>query len=318
MEQGLASSAALDVIAGTNATGYSSVAAMVFLIWDILITLDDEVEYIWPSPWTIPKFCFFFLRYFTLSLHITTMFLGTPPYTFTARQCYGWGVYQALASLLLITTVDYVLLVRIFAIYPRNRAVKWITIGGYITELVIVAVGFGLSVPKLVTDEYCTVLDAPPTFVVAAGAPIVFQAFLFVLTMVKFTQALKEGWGDVPLMRLLVRDGTWAFILLFAIFIGEALLYGFAPSAYTSILYGWLNTAFAFCGYRILLNINGTGQPAPRGQTDTSTRPTIQFTTVIPRGADTVDPDESYSYSMDALPRQRISGREGRISEGDA
>lgn len=44
---------------------------------------------------------------------------------------------------------------------------------------------------------------------------MLFQAFLFVLTAYRFYGTLKAGWGDVPLMLLLMRDGTWAFFLLF-------------------------------------------------------------------------------------------------------
>jgi hypothetical protein len=35
------------------------------------------------------------------------------------------------------------------------------------------------------------------------------------MTLYKFFQAVKAGWGDIPIMHLLMRDGTWAFILLF-------------------------------------------------------------------------------------------------------
>ena len=47
------------------------------------------------------------------------------------------------------------------------------------------------------------------------GATVIFQIFLFTLTVYKFIQAVHSGWGDVPLLNLLMRDGTWAFFLLF-------------------------------------------------------------------------------------------------------
>lgn len=87
------------------------------------------------------------------------------------------------------------------------------------------------------------------------GAPIAFQAILFVLTGWKFYQAVRSGWGDVPLMLLLMRDGTWAFFALFgegqgsfiiahdltsnsAVLLGEGILYGAAPDAYSGVLFG--------------------------------------------------------------------------------
>lgn len=45
-----------------------------------------------------------------------------------------------------------------------------------------------------------------------------FQTILFLLTAWKFFGAVKAGWGDVPIIQLLMRDGTWAFFLLFGAF----------------------------------------------------------------------------------------------------
>lgn len=47
------------------------------------------------------------------------------------------------------------------------------------------------------------------------AASIIFQTVMFSLTVYKFAGALRSGWGHIPLVKLLIRDGTWAFILLF-------------------------------------------------------------------------------------------------------
>lgn len=48
---------------GAQAVNRSSIAALAFLVWDILITFDDEVKYIWPRPWNYMKCVYFFVRY---------------------------------------------------------------------------------------------------------------------------------------------------------------------------------------------------------------------------------------------------------------
>jgi hypothetical protein len=35
------------------------------------------------------------------------------------------------------------------------------------------------------------------------------------MTLRKFAQSLREGWDSAPIMVLLVRDGTWAFLIIF-------------------------------------------------------------------------------------------------------
>lgn len=54
------------------------------------------------------------------------------------------------------------------------------------------------------------------TYATPSGASILFQAFLFSLTVIKFVSALRDGWGNTPLLTLLARDGTWAFFTLFS------------------------------------------------------------------------------------------------------
>src|SRR5216683_6367870 len=48
-----------------------------------------------------------------------------------------------------------------------------------------------------------------------SAAFVAFETILFVLTLVKFLIALRDGWGRTPVVYLLVRDGTWAFMLIF-------------------------------------------------------------------------------------------------------
>ncbi|KAJ3522781.1 hypothetical protein NMY22_g11738 [Coprinellus aureogranulatus] len=279
-------------VAGTNVVGYNCVAALALLLYDILLTVEQEVRVIWPVSWTFTKFLFFFVRYFTVLLQISVMFIGTPPLRFTNHECYIWNVYQGLSSVLIITAVDYILVLRVFALYHRSPGVRYFVAALYVFEVITMSVGLGLAIPKLKYDEYCTIIDSPETFLISAGAPIAFQSFLFAFTAFKFFYAVKSGWGNVPMMQLLMRDGTWAFILLFAILLAEAALYGFAPEAYMDLLYGWINTAFAVSGYRILLNLHSLNRPSSPSTSLPDTSPDIQFTSNFDTGP--CQEDESY------------------------
>jgi hypothetical protein len=79
--------------------------------------------------------------------------------------------------------------------------------------------------PSILTDDH----DA------FRAAAIIFQAMLFTVTIYKFILAVRDGWGDVALIVLLTRDGTWAFCLLFC-----------ASSFYRSSIWVMLNLSL-FC-----------------------------------------------------------------------
>lgn len=44
---------------------------------------------------------------------------------------------------------------------------------------------------------------------------IAFETVLLVMMLVKFVQAVLSGWGNAPILTVVVRDGIWAFALVF-------------------------------------------------------------------------------------------------------
>ncbi|KAH6919333.1 hypothetical protein BKA70DRAFT_47775 [Coprinopsis sp. MPI-PUGE-AT-0042] len=269
----------LEHLKATQVVGWNFAAAVAFLVYDVLITFPDEVRLIWPIPWSFTKVVFFFIRYFPIVMQMSTQFYGVPLLEYSPRGCYIWNVYQALGAILVMGAVDYILILRVFAMYPRNKTVRWLSVILYAAEMSTMAIGIGLSVPQLEFDKHCVVFKTPITTLISAGCPIVYQAFLFGVTLWKFIVAVKEGWGHVPLVVLLIRDGTWAFLLLFLILSTEAALFGFTPGAYSALIYGWLNTAFSVCGYRILLNLHNASDHLNQ-DLGTRTRGNAEFTSI--------------------------------------
>jgi hypothetical protein len=47
---------------------------------------------------------------------------------------------------------------------------------------------------------------------------MLFEFILFVLTMIKFYQAVRDGWGRENIMTRFLEDGIWAFALPFGMF----------------------------------------------------------------------------------------------------
>ena len=124
----------------------------------------------------------------------------------------------------------------VFALYHENITMRRVVAIFFIVEMVGMAIGLGLALPGITYDNLCLVINVPRSIIIYAyavssrssfcthinqypnassAAAIVFQAFLFMVTIYKFVLAVRSGWGDVPLIVLLTRDGTWAFCVLF-------------------------------------------------------------------------------------------------------
>ncbi|KAF9260935.1 hypothetical protein L218DRAFT_871223, partial [Marasmius fiardii PR-910] len=170
---------------------------------------------------------------------------------------------------------DFVLLFRIHALFYSHKTVQTLVYVCYVLEIAGLCIGLALALPGIKFDEKCTVLDVPPNLLIYAGACIAFQTILFALTLHQFLCGLRTSWGSIPIIRLLMRDGTWGFFLLFVSVAAGSSLYGLKNSAYSGVLYSWLLTAYSFCGYRILLNINHLTR-SPR-DTSTATLSSLHF-----------------------------------------
>ncbi|KAG2021189.1 hypothetical protein CC2G_006444 [Coprinopsis cinerea AmutBmut pab1-1] len=212
--------------------GYSNAAACAFLVYDVLITFSGEVQHIWTQDWNITKFLFFFIRYFAVAAQLSAQFITVS----SARDCFTQNVWQAVASTLLMTLVDYVLVLRVFALYHQKKYIKWSIGIIFAVEVAAIATAMGLSIPRLAFDDHCILISEPGRiFLVTTIFPVVFQAILFLATAYKCVGLIRTlGWKQVRLTGVLMRDGTWAFILLFVYLLGGCV----APKTFTGILFG--------------------------------------------------------------------------------
>jgi hypothetical protein len=138
-------------------------------------------------------------------------------------------------------------------------------------------------IPRLASSFSCMVIFSQPRLVVIlvfySAAFISFEYILFILTLIKFLDALRSGWGCTPVVFLHVRDGTWAFILIFGsspfsfstilahlpclhpvtlcVNAGTAGFYvGEGNVAIAAIGFPWLLSIKSFVGARIVLNLH--------------------------------------------------------------
>ncbi|KAJ7798105.1 hypothetical protein B0H13DRAFT_1674162, partial [Mycena leptocephala] len=214
-------------------------------------------------PWTAMKCLFFFVRYFPVLLQTSILFVGTelsPQFHFTFRDCEVWAIYQAAAALVLLAAVDYIILLRVFALYDNHPRLKVTLFSLFGLELLVMLITLGLSLSGIVFDDanWCIVTQFPKSFIFYGASAVLFQTVLFTLTIHRFVRAMRTGWGKVPLLRLIVRDGMWAYLLAVLIVIGDVSMYALKNHSYSGLLYGWMITAFAFSGYRILLNLGAS------------------------------------------------------------
>lgn len=250
----------------------SSIATIAFLLWDICITVDQEVELIWSQPFSFANVLYLIVRYLPIVLQISILPIGsTEPegLTFSHRECLIWQLYQLVATMLLFMAVEYILLLRVDALYGGYRPIRWIIRCLYFVEVTCMIVGISVSAHGFLFDARCGVTDTPSTAVIFGVVTPVFQTLLFVLTFYKFAQAVKQGWGRTRLAGLLMRDGTWAFFVIEALLAANGILNFVTDYPYSSLMFCWLLSGFSFVGYRVILRLREIGIH-PNGREDST------------------------------------------------
>ncbi|KAI8992783.1 hypothetical protein BD414DRAFT_535364 [Trametes punicea] len=243
----------------TNARdlSYSEVASVTILTWDVIITFSQEVELIWKRAWTPAKFMYFIARYVPWLVQLALLAInvnGSTGLEFTFVQCAAWQVVQGTLLQVIVTTVDVILITRVYALYGRSRALVGFLGPLFIAELTFLCYVLAVVTPRLEYDDECYVTSSPAIFQYYWIVSLVFETLLFVLTLYKFFEAVQQGWGKGPIMQQFVADGTWAYTLIFVVMLINMMLYKYVRSTLTGICYTWLLVVLSFAGSRLVLN----------------------------------------------------------------
>ncbi|KZS86880.1 hypothetical protein SISNIDRAFT_342159 [Sistotremastrum niveocremeum HHB9708] len=248
---------------------YSIVSVLTWMIWDIVITLEDEIKYIWQSPPTLPKYLYLYARYITL-FAIAAM---GPPWNgwlngsqSSSTYCHQLCVFQIVVPIIVVLGVDLIFILRVHAIYGRNRTCLITLLSLYLlqfaSQVVVTSLGEDMIKvdPVLISpqlDYYTCLPRAVPHVFRACWIPVIaFQTLLFGMTLYKSLRTGFDWKFPSRYLFVMVRDGTWAY----AVLVGMSIICNLVWSSKTDVaslivLYPWNIAIMSFAGTRLTLNL---------------------------------------------------------------
>ncbi|KAL4268416.1 DUF6533 domain-containing protein [Pleurotus pulmonarius] len=269
---------------GLQACNYSAMAALAFTVWDIVVCFEDEVEQIWQSAWTRLKFLYIFLRYFSLVAQViaTILTLGLAAPLYPGRSvCLLLLSFQAISSQALMMGVQVLLVLRVIALFNRVRWLRSFLSALFLVEVVLMTVFFGISLRSMDYGIHCVITGFPITATGFLIPPILYESLLFVLTMIKFYQALREGWGRQPVISRFMSHGIWAFGAPFVILTVNTLCMALLKGAIASVAYSWIIAVPPFAGARLILSMSHLFSRQPSVGQTTSHDQVLLDTTIM-------------------------------------
>lgn len=95
---------------------------------------------------------------------------------------------------------------------------RLVVLPAFVAQLVVMITSLAVSLPRVMSAPGCITTFFPKEIVIYTIASVVYESFLFGLTVYKYLSAKKEGWAGSSLLMVLVRDGLWAFALVLSMY----------------------------------------------------------------------------------------------------
>ncbi|THH27982.1 hypothetical protein EUX98_g6211 [Antrodiella citrinella] len=229
---------------------YCNVAAVAFLVYDLLIHFGDEVELIWKSRNTWVKWIYIYLRYYGAVIIGILVLQGNTTIRFTPQSCLNWFIAESVISNSIILVTETMLLIRVWAIYGKNKMILYILCAASTAEAITVLVTTikAFQTAKVSLDLGCILVYVPPILSAAWAASLGFQTIIFGLTIGRWLTHLiiTKQLGRRSVMYVLVRDGGWAYGVMFVVFLVNLLTFRLSTSPLASVVFRWAMAMASF------------------------------------------------------------------------
>ncbi|RDB17439.1 hypothetical protein Hypma_001612 [Hypsizygus marmoreus] len=249
-----------------QSTRYAQLASGTIILYDHLVTIDEEVELIWSSSWSWGKGLFILNRYYALiSVIVNTYGLFSPHLTsFVRLHFFRW---QGWTGLIACMIAEVILQMRLYAMYSLNKKILLLMGGCFIIATSACATVMGTVLSKIsaaavqLTPEiiFCVPSDVSTHFFAFWIPMLAFETLLCGLAIFKGYQTFKSSSSPFlsgkHLVSILIRDSILYFLVMFATYLTNLLVWITARQTLLEIPIGFSVALSCVMGNRIILNV---------------------------------------------------------------
>ncbi|KAK0234867.1 hypothetical protein EDD85DRAFT_970055 [Armillaria nabsnona] len=211
-------------------SSYSSMASMTVLIYDLLLLLPTELDYVWlPRP-VLPLLPLFVLNRYSPLIN-AAMIMHWLLHEPSAAQCRLLSFITCPLATLCVLALQVILMIRTYAIWDRHKAVFWCFIGIVIFCFIPEVVGVGL---QLKTIQFVGPFDHPGCLSHSSNVTnflyvpvIVSETIIASLTLFKGVQHLRRS--SHPFLTELYVSGMFFYACLLFMTLANMLVPIWAP-----------------------------------------------------------------------------------------
>jgi len=244
---------------------FATLSASAIIVFDHLITLDQEIELVWRSPWTTGKLLFLLNRYYPLSTVLFNQYVLFNAHL-TDNLCLSWFRWQGWSGFIAVIVAEIILQLRIYALYFLNKKVIYFTASFFVLSMAAAGTIMGLVLSSISTKaeniaglNFCMPFDVP-RYLYAYWIPIItFESLLCGMAILRGVKAFRQHQSSFAsgkqLITILLRDSVIYFLIIFFTYLVNLLLWATGLFGLIEVPVGFTMAMSCVMGSRLVLNV---------------------------------------------------------------
>ncbi|KAL1720194.1 hypothetical protein EV715DRAFT_289466 [Schizophyllum commune] len=325
-----------------QATHCAHVASSTIIVFDHLITLDDEIQLIWKSSWSLGKILFMFNRYFGLASVVVNLYgLFTPSLTDSLYVCncyydpiidvagrpttavrLNYFRWQGATGVAVCVVSEIILLIRLYVLYLLNKRILIVMLVGFVISSSFAAAIMGLVMQR-VTAVVVTLPGLKPMCVPGNVSSkfytywipfLGFESLLCALALYRGFQTYRLDNASYTssrlLIRILIRDSVMYYLAVFATYFTNMLMWAAAPPSLLELPIGFAVAVSCVLGNRMMFNIRQASLDTQRTKLPTRSPSSAGRNCSSPYSA---SGSRRYSTPVPRFTREVVTVRDGSV-----
>ncbi|KAF8990469.1 hypothetical protein BDQ17DRAFT_1371883 [Cyathus striatus] len=255
----------LQLISDARLTNCLMFVALSLLVYDYIITLPEEIELIWKRRLRFTSYLYIWNRYASIVILIASA-------TFMVREmkddkeCVRYLTMGGVSSSVITTTVDIVLVYRLWILYAKSKPLLYFLFFLVAGECVVINTLSIVSITSIKTFVHigpslsgCYPTGALPSYYkFYVVTMLIVSLIMFILTVYNtFMLLFRYKWRGMPVIRLFLRDGLFWFIGVLAFTVSQAVVLTRTRVTLSQMMIPPTVAVYGTIGSRVVLNIRG-------------------------------------------------------------
>ncbi|KZT64147.1 hypothetical protein DAEQUDRAFT_732999 [Daedalea quercina L-15889] len=194
-------------------------ASLTVLLYEIIVTFDEEVEFMWRGRFVWTRILYFLNRYFPLLNLLIDNILESTVHSSDFSTCNFWFRWFMYTIIIGRISMSGILIMRLYLMYCCNRTFLITLCVLFVIELVIESTIIGeviyalqdWALPMDITTPGCAATGIKPWAWVYWIPIMIWEALLLALSLYRSAQQAREEAGTPRLMIILLRDSILYF-----------------------------------------------------------------------------------------------------------